>query len=633
MHHPEPHPQAAPQGASIAAMTIGLLLGGFALFAAVEGVAVAPCWLALVLPILIAVPIWLALRESALFSRRALLHGSTSAESRLRSLLWQGHLTSGVLLVVAIAFSASLLALGTLLSAIQWGVLLANLLLLPWIYQGVRRRLQSEVRPEVLDIVTRGWSLFWANMALIALAFFIIDFAITGTADTRLADWRALIEQTFVTHSAQATCPALGWLIGLFAALDQFSWHWAQVIIPQLADLPLQIGAWLVFLLRFGLIALTFTLYLTGLIVLVERRSRPVDAVVGGGALAKTFLITLLILALPSLYASIKLRDLDLEAFQTLPEPLAERLDPCHPDAQARAELRAELDAEVAAELKAIDQQMASHVDDEVDALFAKLEGGVDTYLDWYFTVAGEYQRLGAVIVGDLSALMTEQLEQRVFVDTGFQAGLEATSKQALELAETQLAGFSRGLEEQLSQWQSVSACRPDLLSLEDVASLNRDGLRALSAAGTGATAGTVIATKLLSKTVAAKVIGKVAAKKSFQLGASLLAKTAAKKGASAGVAALGGAAICSPAGPGAIACGVGAAVVTWLAADKAFVEIDESLSREDMRADILEVLNGEKQALKDALNAQHETWLLQLGSRFNATLDGSFVPLRDGLR
>lgn len=630
----DPHTQDRPQAASLLALTLGLLLGGFVLFAAVEAFAIAPCWAAFPLTALIAAPLWLALRESALFSRRALLEGATNAESRVRSLLWSGHLTSAVLLVFAIGLTALLLAMSTLLSATQWLVLFASLLLLPWLYTGLRRHQKTDLRPEALGIVTRGWPLRWANILLLALAFFVIDFAITGMPDTRLADWRVLLEQSFTTYSAQAACPALGWLIGVFAALDQLSWHWAQVIIPQLTDRPLQLLAWVAFLLRFGLIAAGVTLYLIGIILLIEQRSRPVDVVMGGGTVAKTFLLTILILALPVLYASIKLRDLDLESFQTLPEPLAEHLDPCHPDAKARTALRAELDAEVAAELAVINQQMTRRVETEIDALFAKLDSGVDAYLDWYFTVVGEYQRLGAVIAGDLPTLMTEQLEQRVFADTGFQRALEATSAQALERAESQLAEVAQGLEQQLSQWQSASPCRPDMLSLTEVASLNRDGLRALSAAGFGATTGaTVIAAGLLSKTIAAKVVGKVAAKKSFQLAAALLGKTVAKKGASAGAAALGAAAVCAPAGLGAIACGAVAGVATWFAADKVFVEIDEALSREEMRADILEVLNAEKQTIKEALNAQHETWLLQVGGGLRGTLDGTFVPMRDGLQ
>ncbi|MEA3643333.1 MAG: hypothetical protein VBE63_25855 [Lamprobacter sp.] len=634
MSQSDPQPLDRPQAAGPLAMTLGLLLGGFVLFGAVEAFALLPCWAALLPTILIAAPIWLALRESALFNRRALLDGATHADSRVRGLLWQGHLSSALLLVGAISLTTVLLAMGTLLSATQWLAVFASLLLLPWLYTALRRYQKADLRPEALGIVTRGWPLRWASILLLALAFFVIDFAITGTADTRLADWRVLLEQSFATHSAQATCPALGWLIGVFAAIDQLSWHWAQVIIPQLSDLPLQLLAWIVFLLRFGLIAAGVTLYLIGIILLVEQRSRPVEAVVGGGALVKTFLLTILLLALPVLYASLKLRNLDLEAFQTLPEPLAEHLDPCHPDAKARTALRAELNAEVAAELAVIDQQMASHVDAKIDALFAKLDRGVEAYLDWYFTVAGEYQRLGAVIAGDLPALMTEQLQQRVFEDTGFQRELEAISTEALEQADVRLAGLGQGLAQQLSAWQADSACRPDMLNLAEVATLNRDGLRALSAAGFGATTGaTVMAAGLLSKTVAAKVVGKVAAKKSFQLGATLLGKVAAKKGASAGAAALGATAVCAPAGLGAIACGAVAGVATWLAADKVFVEIDEALSREEMRADILEVLNAEKETLKEALNTQHETWLLQVGGGLRTTLDSTFVPMRDGLR
>lgn len=639
MPKPEQNLKAAPQGAAIAVMTIALLLGGFVLYAAIEVVPHAPCWTVLPLAALIAVPVWLALRESALLTRRALLdgtllNGEATKNGMVADRLRKGHLTSALVLVVAIVLCVLLLAMGTLLSRAQWVVLFASALLLPWLYAGYRRHLKAEVQAEVLGIVTRRWPLRLSNMALIAMAFFVIDFAITGAADTRLADWRLIMEQTFATQSAQARCPVMGALLGGFAVIDQLSWHWAQRVIPHLPDLPMQIGAWLLVLLRLGLVAVTFTLYLTGLLVLVEGRSRPMDAVVGVDTLAKTWVLTILVLALPVLYASLTLRELDLEAFQRLPEPIAMHLDPCQPDAEAQAALRAELDGDLARQLDAIDQDMATRVDRRVDRLFATLEVGVDAYLDWYFTVIGEYQRLGAMMAGNIPELMAEQLEQHVFADRDFEAELVAINAQTLELAEARLDGIARGFGQRLSHWQATPGCRAGLLNLGEVGRLNRDGLRALSAAGLGTVSGaTVIAAATLSKTVTAKVVAKVAGKKSFQLGATLLGKVAAKKGASVGAAAVGGTALCAPAGLGAVACGIGAAVVTWLAADKAFVEIDEALSREDMRADILEALNSDKQRLKDSLNAQHQAWLLQVGGDLQTTLNSSFVPMRDGLR
>jgi len=59
-------------------------------------------------------------------------------------------------------------------------------------------------------------------------------------------------------------------------------------------------------------------------------------------------------------------------------------------------------------------------VDAALDDLFADVERAVDRYLDWYFTVIGEYERLLASVAGDFAAAMSERLEQELFGTTRF---------------------------------------------------------------------------------------------------------------------------------------------------------------------------------------------------------------------
>jgi hypothetical protein len=56
-----------------------------------------------------------------------------------------------------------------------------------------------------------------------------------------------------------------------------------------------------------------------------------------------------------------------------------------------------------------------ARIDRALDAFFSRAEQGVDAYLDWYFTVIGEYQRLAAVVAGDFGALMADQLNRHLF--------------------------------------------------------------------------------------------------------------------------------------------------------------------------------------------------------------------------
>ena len=80
--------------------------------------------------------------------------------------------------------------------------------------------------------------------------------------------------------------------------------------------------------------------------------------------------------------------------------------------------------------------------------------------------------------------------------------------------------------------------------------------------------------------------------------------KVAAKEAGAIALSAAGATAICSPTGPFAIACGIGAGIVTWLTIDKVAIEIDEARFRAEMRAEILKEVQVSKTALALALKS-----------------------------
>jgi hypothetical protein len=61
-------------------------------------------------------------------------------------------------------------------------------------------------------------------------------------------------------------------------------------------------------------------------------------------------------------------------------------------------------------------------------------------------------------------------------------------------------------------------------------------------------------------------------------------------------------------------------------------LEIDEALSRDEMRAEILSVLAEEKAALRALLNERHSRLIAALTAEIQTTVDGLFIPARDGL-
>ena len=73
--------------------------------------------------------------------------------------------------------------------------------------------------------------------------------------------------------------------------------------------------------------------------------------------------------------------------------------------------------------------------------------------------------------------------------------------------------------------------------------------------------------------------------------------------------------------------CGITAGIVTWFAVDKALVEVDEVLHRNEMRKDILEVLEKQKQVLGEQLKNKNRIYIDLLAEGVN-----KFIPAENGL-
>jgi hypothetical protein len=129
---------------------------------------------------------------------------------------------------------------------------------------------------------------------------------------------------------------------------------------------------------------------------------------------------------------------------------------------------------------------------------------------------------------------------------------------------------------------------------------------------------------------VAGTVVTKLATKKSFQSAAALAAKAGAKKGGSSLASALGATALCAPSGPWAVLCGIGAGAVTWLAVDKAMVEIDEVRFRDEMRADLMAALDEQRELLAAALRARQEASIDAGLAALAVRLGRRYVPARE---
>lgn len=613
-------------------------LGAGALAVFALGLNHVACWGLFVLAALIAWPLWVYRNEVILFERRMVLEHLTRADSSVRRWLWAGTLTRVVQVVVSLALAMLLLALAARLGAEQWAVLVLDVLVLSLLVEPVRRGLRGQIQDQRLGLIARRWPLLGLNLAFLTLAFLAVDFFLTGMPDTRTLPWKRVAEDAFRAEGMDAVCAAAGWALGALAAAEALTRHAAQLSIPSLPDRTLRIAAWGVVLVHAGALAYLFTRMQLGVIALVEQRATRGEP---EGAFTRAFVYTILALAIPYLYATSRLADLDPDRLAGQARRAVDWVDPCRPDPAARKALLASLGGELERARLAARESADQRVDADLDALFARLEPGVDAYLDWYFTVIGEYERLAALATGSFVKLMGKQLEQHLFVDTGLAEQLTRLDESIRRDSAATLAETAGNLEQLARERSTAAPCALSRLNLGALSAamlaspalgdLNRDAMRAATAVGGGAAAG-ALAAKMLAKQTGAAVAAKLAAKKGFQTAAGLAGKVAAKKGGSILLSAAGGAALCSPGGPGAAICGILAGAAAWLAVDKAMVEIDEARLREEMRTEILQALEEQKPALALALKARQAAAIDARASAIQTGVQRVFVPARDGL-
>ena len=610
------------------AHSLWLLLAVAVLFYISSLVRPAPCWGFFLLLCLTCWPIWQYRIEYLLFRRRLVLGGVMQSSSRVRRLFWSGSLTKAVQVVVSMCLAWLLLTLISPLSRQHWLVLAADAVFLALIYVPVTQRFSATINTQHLGAVVRRWPLFLINGLLLTSAFILLDFAVIGAPDTRQMAWNTLAEQVYLENYRHAGCLLWGVSAGVAAALDAIAWHGSQLLIPNLPDMPAKIIAWTFFLLRAATVAWLATALLLGVSILMEKRSLLRQGHESGNTMVRAFIITIIILALPFFYAALKLGELEPALFESAAVDTALLENPCKQDVEGRDRLRAKLNADVDTERTLAMQSVDEEVGQGLERMFIDIEQGVDHYLDWYFTVLGEYQRLAAVFTADVAATMREQLEKYLFANSDFDVQLSMLDGMLEQMTTDRFAQLAPQLREELAG----ANCEIGKLSTIPLTELGHDTLRASVAATTGVSAGIVASKALASKTTAA-VVGKVAAKKTFQTGAALATKTLAKKGSSTLLSAGVGTALCAPTGPVAILCGVTAGLITWFSVDKALVELDEVLNREDMRADILAVLDEQKALLGEQLTEKHYTRIDLMARHVNAAVDRTFVPASEGLR
>jgi len=224
---------------------------------------------------------------------------------------------------------------------------------------------------------------------------------------------------------------------------------------------------------------------------------------------------------------------------------------------------------------KDIDWIITNNIDQFIDDIIAK---NLDNYLNFHYSVIGEYKQLFAMVFGNMNKIIKEKLLGDDF------------EKNIAILSQTIIDNSYLKIKQHLQNTQNIATKNVDIelnqdsltnlkLNIENNLKTNLIDIKATLLT-------TAIATKL-AISIASKISAKVAIKSSGKTAAKLATSTTA---ASVGIA-------CGIAAP---LCGVALGSVAWFTTDAVVISADEYFNKDSFKQEIIDSLKQTKLELKE---------------------------------
>ncbi|MFO8084256.1 MAG: hypothetical protein R6U27_08065 [Desulfobacterales bacterium] len=272
-------------------------------------------------------------------------------------------------------------------------------------------------------------------------------------------------------------------------------------------------------------------------------------------------------------------------------------------------------DAEVNA-LHRVDAALI-HLDNQIDQAFDRLEANVDGYLDWYYSLAGEYSRIASLMAGELEQFMIVKLEQSLQETDAFRE-VQTALNNAIAVQNEALIEYRRKAQNIIRQNRIDPGSLPfNVVKNTSMAKVfnppqHHDIIafqsRLLAGGSTGAAAGiaaAVIIQRIIGKTVSNNIL-KPAAKALARVAVSRTTGTAGAVSAGAAAGAAIGSFIPGPGTAiGAAAGGIFFGLAVGVTVDKMLLMLEESLNREKFKDEILSAIDETRMEFKPMLNRQ----------------------------
>ena len=240
-----------------------------------------------------------------------------------------------------------------------------------------------------------------------------------------------------------------------------------------------------------------------------------------------------------------------------------------------------------------------------LEGVAQKVDPGIEAYLDWYFSLGGEWQRIGAMLTGNLEELMQKQLADMIGANREAEMLIEQVQRDSRQLRSIEIGEVRRRIGDLLERNRlllnardckvvSPEGAHPLMLHLDDVKR------RVMLGSGAAATAGAFAAL------VSAKAAGKAGMKTAAKVLGKMVAKKAAAMAAGAGIGAAVGSVIIPGIGTAAGAVvGAGIGLVASTGFDMLVLAAEEKLTRDDLKKELQGVVGESLQPYRAAIGCQ----------------------------
>jgi hypothetical protein len=552
---------------------------------------------------ILAIPIYHYRINYRLFARRAIIATGCTESGKAKRWLWNGGFLRISNCITSVVISYFVILTASLLTSHEWLVVISSALLLILLEASTQDFAERES-------VARFLPIFHRETIKIPIFIWVV---VASSLLYINADQENLVEQDVIQLAKDRfngsfnsfESSVFGFSRGLLLSIDGAVSTLAQQYIPRIEQTWAKALSWLYLSVKSSVAAGLIVYLMLGVLTVVTEKERQGWLILGRTIFDKSFTLTLLALFVLSIYIS---------NISTMPRNLpnvSSGVD-CTSiiaEYQQAAEKRTRsLEAEEAL----LESGVSTSINSGLDLAFSNLESGIDSYLDWHFSVTGQYQALGARL---FSSLPNHQQKIEEFVTRGVGNRLTLVNQGITSDIDAELKNSFDSTEVQLSSLQQRSECPINFTSSSELKS--ETGISLLKPIGVGQPQFALATTGIVSAVVAKKAAAKVAAKTATKLGSKVIASLGS------------GVLVGSVCGPLVAVCGGVTAIGSWFAVDKVMVEYEEASERTEMRQDILVELAKEKEALRTRLMTFYAGAIAAEYDRITP----SFNVLNDGIR